>query len=235
MDYRPRWERIILIAAVFNLAVMFALTSSLSLPKTETVRENLQIVQWTDSAADAVPAALQEDVQTFPEIKLPPLEIPKFEPIPPPESVEVEKVETPIEPPKETASSAESKPAESEKPVENEKPTEPKPQEKNSQSKLIAIVKVYPRDLTEQFLASGVVKEKITLNDEKIIVAVTIGVDGKVKSAEIVSGVGDDERGRIINFVSQTAASSWIFEPYLDEDGNPVELQTQLEFTAADF
>lgn len=235
MDYRPRWERIILIAAVFNFAVMLALASSLSLPKTETSRENLQMIEWTDSAVDEVPAALQEEVQTFPEIKLTPLEIPKFEPIPPPEPVEVEKIETPIETPKETASSAESKPAESEKPVENEKPTEPKPQEKNSQSKLIAIVKVYPRDLTEQFLESGVVKEKITLNDEKIIVAVTIGVDGKVKSAEIVSGAGDDERGRIINFVSQTAASSWIFEPYLDEDGNPVELQTQLEFTAADF
>jgi len=163
------------------------------------------------------------------------LEIPKFEPLPPPEPVEVEKVETPVEPPKENAPPVESKPVENEKPAESEKPTESKPQEKNSQSKLTAIVKVYPRDLTEQFLASGVVKEKITLNDEKIIVAVTIGVDGKVKSAEIVNGAGDDERGRIINFVSQTAASSWIFEPYLDENGNPVELQTQLEFTAADF
>lgn len=234
MDYRPRWERIILIAAVFNLAVMFALTSSLSLPKTETSRENLQMIEWTDSAADAVPAALQEEVQAFPEIKLTPLEIPKFEPIPPPESVEVEKVEKPVETQIETPVQDITS-AENENPVESEKSVEPKPQEKNSQSKLIAIVKVYPRDLTEQFLASGVVKEKITLNDEKIIVAVTIGVDGKVKSAEIVSGAGDDERGRIINFVSQTAASSWIFEPYLDEDGNPVELQTQLEFTAADF
>lgn len=234
MEYRPRWARIIFIAAIFNVALIFALVSSLALPKTEKSRENLQMIEWTESAVNEVPDVTQEEMQTFPEITLPPLEIPKFEPIPPPVPAEVEKVEKPVEPTKETAPPAESKPVES-KPAESEKPAEPNPQEKNSQNKLIAIVKVYPRDLTEQFLASGVVKEKITLNDEKIIVAVTIGVDGKVKSAEIVSGVDDDERGRIINFVSQTAASSWIFETYLDEDGNPVELQTQIEFTAADF
>lgn len=233
MDYRPRWERIIFISAVFNLAVMFVLISSWSFPKTEMPHENLQMVEWTDSVSDEVPTIQQDDVQTFPEITLPPFEMPQFEHIPPPTPMEIEK---PIEQPLQEISPAESeKPVEVEKPIETEKPVETEKPEKNSQNKLIAIVKVYPRDLTEQFLASGVVKEKITLNEEKIVVAVTIGVDGKVKNAAIVSGVGDDERGKIINFVSQTAASSWIFEPYLDDDGNPTELQTQIEFTADDF
>ncbi|MBQ9487121.1 MAG: hypothetical protein IJU91_04870 [Selenomonadaceae bacterium] len=237
MEYRPRWERIMFLAFIFNVVVMFALAMNWKFTEPKEDVEDLQEVAWVDSAnvEEVPPPSLPLEIQTFPEIKLPPLEIPKFEPLPPPEPVEVEKVEKPVEPPKETAPPAESeKPAES-KPAENEKPAEPKPQEKNEPNQLKAIVKVYPKDLIDQLVASGAVKERVTLNSGKVVLAVTIGTDGKVKNVEIRRGGGTDERGNIINLMSEVAASSWIFEPYLDEEGKPKELKTQIEFKPEDF
>ncbi len=232
MEYRPRWERILLLAAIFNAVVMLALAANwrFTEPKEEV---DLQEIAWVDSVPEKVPVTpqpeLPPEVQTFPEIKLPTFELPKFEPIPPPEPVKVEKIEKPVEPPKETAPPAENNS------TENEKPAEPKPAEKNEPNQLKAIVKVYPKDLIDQLVASGAVKERVTLNSDKVVLAVTIGTDGKVKNAEIRRGGGTDERGNIINLLSEVAASSWIFEPYLDEDGNPKELKTQIEFKPEDF
>ena len=231
MEYRPRWERIMFLAAIFNFVVMLALATNWQFTEPKEEEDDLQEVAWVDSATvEEIPAPPPPpDIQTFPEIKLPPIEIPKFEPIPPPEPVEVEKVEKPVEPPKETAPPAENNSA------ENEKPAEPKPAEKNEPNQLKAIVKVYPKDLIDQLVASGAVKERVTLNSGKVVLAVTIGKDGKVKNAEIRRGGGNDERGNIINLLSEVAASSWIFEPYLDEEGNPKELKTQIEFKPEDF
>ena len=116
-----------------------------------------------------------------------------------------------------------------------EMPQETAPPIKDSPSQLKAVVKVYPKDLIDQLVASGAVTERTTINGGKIVLAVTIGVDGKVKKAEIRRGGGNDERGTMINLVSEIAASSWIFEPYLDDDGKPKEMKTQIEFKPEDF
>ena len=82
-------------------------------------------------------------------------------------------------------------------------------------------------------MALGVSEEKLQRDKQKMILKVTIGIDGKVKpnSVKII----DESTNANINLVAKTAAGSWIFEPYLDKDGNPQELNTQIEFTAEDF
>ena len=213
MEYKPHWARIILIAAVFNFILISALSSSVILPAQKFDESDLQEISWVE-VSTVEPATLPtEQIETFSEIIFSPIEIPKVEVPKLPELVAVEKS---VEPPKETPPPAETKPS--------EKP----------ENKLKAIVKVYPKDLIDQLTASGAVKEKISV-DEKVILSITIGVDGKVKKAELKSNVTDDERGNLIKFVSEIAASSWIFEPYTDDDGNPSEMKTQIEFTPRDF
>lgn len=223
MKYRPRWERILLLAVIFNFAVISVVLSNWTPSPVKAESENLQEISWVDLPETETIVQTQPEVKTFPEINFPPIEIPKTELPALPEPVAVEKT---VEPPKETS------PPEVEK--VDEVKTETKPAE-NPEEKLKAIVKVYPKDLIDQLIASGAIKERVTIKDTKIILAVTIGVDGKVKNVEIRQGGGDDERGTIINFMSEVAASSWIFEPYLDNDGNPQELKTQLEFKPEDF
>ena len=225
MNYRPRWERILLLAAIFNVIAIFFVTSNWFTPEPKVEEEpELQEISWVDvPAAEAATIPPPPEVQTFPEIKFPPIEIPKIELPKLPEPVAVEPVKEIVP--------AEVKPDESQvKPAE----TQPKPPE-NPENKLKAIVKVYPKDLIDQLIASGAVKERTVITSGKIVLAVTIGVDGKVKNAEIRRGGGNDERGTIINFISEVAASSWIFEPYLDDDGNPKEMKTQIEFKPEDF
>ena len=212
-------------AATVNAVLFLFGTSIFSAPKIEEIPpDNLQEIEWIEieDTATTAPAPKVSEVENFPEIVLPPLEIPHtvFEPLPklevapPPEIPKVEEI-----------------PAE-EKPVENESLHEDK-KISDPAEKLKVIVKVLPKDIIEQFISSGVSEEKINWNGDKIILAVTIGIDGKVKpkSVEIISGA----KGELIDFVAKTAASSWIFEPYLDEDGNPQELKTQIEFGKEDF
>ena len=214
MEYRPRWLRIILIAWLFNFILISALSSSVVIPASKFEDESdLQEISWVEVSTIEPLTMPIEQAETFPEINFPPIEIQKFEMPVMPEPVAVEK---PVEPPKKL-----------EPPATETKPVDDSP-------KLKAIVKVYPKDLIDQFIASGAVKERIVI-DEKIILSITIGVDGKVKKAELKSGVASDERGNIIKFVSEIAASSWIFEPYLDEDGNPSEMKTQIEFNPENF
>ena len=213
MEYKPHWARIILIAAVFNFVLISALSSSVVLPAQKVEESDLQEISWVEVSTVEPSTLPTEQIETFPEINFSPIEIPKIEVPKLPEPVAVEKN---VEPPKETPPPAETKPS--------EKP----------ENKLKAIVKVYPKDLIEQLTASGAVKEKISV-DEKIILSITIGIDGKVKKSELISNVADDDRGNIIKFVSEIAASSWIFEPYTDENGKPSEMKTQIEFTPEDF
>lgn len=222
MNYKPHWLKIIFLAIIFNFLVILAVLSTFQIPKINDENKDLIELSWVDvPAVEVEEVSTAESVQTFPEINLPPLEIPKIELPSPPEPIEIEKS---VESPKEIETSAESSP-----PAENKSADD-------SSNNLVAIVKVYPKDLIEQLVTSGGVKEKIVLEaEQKIILAITIGVDGKVKNAEIIEGGGNDERGKIINFVSQVAAASWIFEPYLDKDGNPIELKTQIEFKPEDF
>ena len=215
MRYRPHWSRIIILAATLHV-IFFAAISKFWLPE-KISSENLPAVEWIDAEISDAPAPAEESVQpdeTFAAIELPPLEIPKIEFPPPPEispqkfsPAPVQKIE--------------------EKPPEVAPPAEKISDEKN---KLKVRVKVLPKDLISQLVESGAMPQGIPLNFDKIILSLTIGTDGKTKNIEIVRGVNS-----MINLIARSAASAWVFEPFLDEEGNAVEIKTELEFTAADF
>ena len=226
MKYRPYWQRIIILAVIFNVILFFVSASLWSSPeiKKESPPEDLQEIEWIEPETPEITttetAPEFSPKETFAEIVLPPFEIPhtEFEPLP---ELNTEPP-PPINPPAEEIKETEPPPVEEKK-------------ESNPADKLKVIVKVYPKDLIDQFIKSGIVKEKLTFDGEKIILAVTITTEGKVRNVEIRQGGGNDERGKLINLVVSTAAQSWIFEPYLDEDGNPQELKTQIEFTPENF
>lgn len=227
MKYRPYWLRIFFLAIFFNAILFFGESKIFSATEIKEIPlEDLQEIEWIETAEtlsnESVPQS--SAVEIFPEIVLPPLEIQHtiFEPLP--------KLE--IEPPKEIPKVEEVKPAEPEK---VEKPPEKIPEKnENPADKLKVIVKVLPKEIIEQFTASGVVRNKITLSGEKIILSVTITKEGKVRNAEIISG-GTNDPSDIISVIAKTAAQSWIFEPYLDENGNAQDLKTQIEFSQEDF
>lgn len=225
MYYRPRWERILFLAAIFNVIAVFVVTANWFEDTPEVEEEpELQEISWVEAPASESATVPQPEIQTFPEINLPNIELPKIEVPPLPEPAPVEK---PVESPKEVAQ-------EVEKPAETNS-AEPAPPQPEMHGVLKVIVKVYPKDLIDQLIASGVIKERTAISSGKIVLAVTIGVDGKVKKAEIRRGGGNDERGNIINLLSEAAAGGWIFEPYLDENGKPQEMKTQIEFKPEDF
>lgn len=207
LDYKPRWLRIFFLAVVLNFFIMSTIFSNyfISTSKVKPASDDLIEIEWTDLPAVEDEFNSPEPIKTFHDINLPSIEIPEIEIPASSEPVVVEKPVQPVE--------TQTKPA------------------KNPEDKLKVIVKVYPKDLIDQLVTSGAIPGKISIKDEKIIVAVTIGVDGKVKNAEIQHGALEP----MINFVSKIAASSWIFEPYLDDDGNPKELKTQIEFKPEDF
>lgn len=217
MKYRPYWQRILFLAVVLNLIFLLSSSSIFFASETEeTPPEDLPEIAWIDTEIAEIPTDSPQlpTVETFPEIVLPPLEIPhtEFEPLPE-LKVEPQELPQPVE--------VETPPVE-----EVEEKAEEKPEDK-----LKAIAKIYPKDIIPQFVQSGVIRGNLTLAEDKIVLAVTITVEGKVRNVEIISG-GD--KG-LIDIVAKTAAGSWRFEPYLDADGNPQELKTQIEFTPEDF
>lgn len=227
MKYKPNWLKIIFLAVIFNFFVFSAL-ASFFLVQNINQPENLIELSWVDvqnvKISNSPPPEL---INSFPEINLPPLEIPKIALPALPELKNFENSPEFFNPPTENISDEISQKI-FDSPAENNS-------DENSQKNLIAIVKIYPKDLIDQLVAGGAVNEKIVPDNKKIILSITVGVDGKVKNAEIIEGGGNDERGKILNFVSQVAASSWIFEPFLDENGHPIEFKTQIEFFPEDF
>lgn len=225
MKYHPYWQRIFFLAIIFNLILFLGGASNFSAGEIKEIPiEDLPEIEWieTENTVPNESAPATSAVETFPEIILPPLEIPHtvFEPLPKldlnPPPVKIEN-KIPENPPEEKI----------EPPPNDEKISDPA-------EKLKVIAKVYPKDIIEQFTASGAIKNKITLNEEKIILSVTITKEGKVRNAEIISG-GTNDPSDMISLIAKTAVQSWIFEPYLDENGNPQELKTQIEFSQKDF
>ena len=230
MKYRPYWQRILFLAIIFNVILFLGGSSIFSNAEIkETPPENLQEIEWIETEETAtvsqnlnVPAT-----ETFSVFEIPPLEIQRteFEPLP-----ELNLNPTPPPLPQPVEKISEPEPENKPEPETKTEPPEEKSEE-NSAPKLKVIAKVFPKDLIEQLTASGAIREKIRLNAEKIVLSATITTEGKVRNAEILSG-GD---GALVDLVSKTAVQSWIFEPYLDADGNPQELNTQIEFTPEDF
>jgi len=186
-----------------------------SSPKTEKASE-IEELEWIEVEVDDGEEIAESEpeipdvVETFPEINFPPIEISKT---PKPEI----------------------------KPVENKNFVEPQNNSKkietaeDSRDKLKVITKVFPKDVVQTLINSGLIKERPILNSGKVVIAITIDIKGRVQNIEIRRGGGTDERGNLINIVSEAAAAGWTFEPYKDEDDNIKEMKTQIEFKPEDF
>lgn len=220
--YRPYWQRIIFLAVLINFIAVFAISSSRTNTKVEPQTEELQEVEWVEEIPDdstrVESAEIPEPVETFPEIKFPPIEIPAL-----PEPTLTETTPPPVETPQKKNPTTENKPVENKKPVDD------------SVGKLKVLSKVLPRDIVAELMSSGTISEGRALKSGKVVLAVTIGTDGKVKDVEIRRGGGNDENGNLINILSEAAAMRWIFEPFKDTDGQAKEIKTQIEFKPEDF
>ena len=230
MRYRPDWRKIIFLAVLFHVVVISAYALIFSTPTKEIDNEeDLQEIEWVESEIDES-SAVDEVEQVaenstpieFPPIELPPLPEPTIE-----EKLEPSKpVETPAEETKKTSESS------SETKTEGEEKSD---SDENSRGKIKVLVKVYPKDIFGQLISAGILKERPILKSGKIVIAITIGLDGRAGNIEIRRGGGMDEMGNMLDIVSDAAASAWIFAPFKDEEGNAKIIKTQIEFKPEDF
>ena len=220
--YRPYWLRIIFVAAFFHILLLSACAVIYTLPIADIPAEDLQEIEWVEVDFNDSPqvedleSEIPEVAEVFPDIEFPPIEIPQ-----PPEPAVTESEPPQVESPKPVA--AESK-------AEGEKKSD-----EDDRGKIKVLTKVFPKDVVGQLIAAGILKERPVLKSGKIVIAITVGLDGKMHSIEFRRGGGNDERGNMINIVAEAAASGWIFAPFIDEDGNPKEIKTQIEFKPEDF
>ena len=105
----------------------------------------------------------------------------------------------------------------------------------NQEKEIKVVSKVYPKDIVNELIEAGFIKTKGDLKAGKTVVAVTIGTDGRIKNTEIRSGGGNDENRNTINVLIEAAVSRWVFEPFIDNDGNAKEMEIQIEFKPEDF
>lgn len=174
----------------------------------------VKILEWVDvdlsdevTAIDelAITSPLENDSAdefNFAPIELPPLEIPKIEPLP-----QLEIVKPPAPPPVQTKVEPPPK-VDAENKVDTEKNSESDEESTENQqwvSVPTLILAVYPE---ENFGYTG-----------EIMIMATIGKDGKVKDAELVFPTGNSD----VDSASLDAAKKWTFKPALDKDGKPAE------------
>lgn len=133
----------------------------------------------------------------FAQIELPPLEIPKLEPLPQLEIALPKPPEPPPAPKEETPPKVEvgKKSEQIEEPTENQQWV----------SVPILIEAVYPE---ESFGYAG-----------EVMIMATISKDGKVKNANLVFPTGNVD----VDTAALEAAQKWIFKPALDKNGKPTE------------
>ena len=224
MQYRPFWERIFFLAVMLHFIFFVGLYAcgKFSLPHAEKIDE-VEELEWieveVDSGEEIAEAEMEipDVAETFPEINFPPIEIPET---PEPAVTEPPPLET-----KTVATNSSEK-----------TDTAPKAKtEDDKRGKLIVLTKVFPKDVVQTLINSGLIKERPILNSGKVVIAITIDTKGKVHNIEIRRGGGTDEHGNLINIVSEAAAAGWTFEPYQDDEGNIKEMKTQIEFKPEDF
>lgn len=210
MKYSPNWLTTILAAIVIHflaaVTLEFVLPKILPAPITTDVTE----ISWVDvELVDDVtlieedfipietPAEIEDDFEFAPIELPPPVEPPKFE------MPEIPKLHEPEPSPPVTKPKEETPPK-----VEPEKKSEPVEESQEKQvlgSDAITVSEVYP---TKNFGFKGYVS-----------ISVTIGKDGKVKSAEILMPSGIKE----VDEISIDAAKNWTFKPALDQNNKPME------------
>lgn len=228
MNYKPRWLRIIFLSIIFHAIFLSAIFFILSDEKSE--KNLIQEIEWIDadiaenfsSSEESETFAETEKISetfNFPEIKIPAT----------PESVEENfQPVTPVSPP--VKISPKNSDVEIKKIPSKKNNSEEKKSDEDTNEKLKVFVKIFPKDIVNQMIESGILKEKPIFSGEKIILEVTVGKGGNVEKVSIIEG-GSNE----INILAENAASGWVFVPFLDENGKATETKTKIEFKSEDF
>ena len=178
MQYRPFWERIFFLAVILHFIFFVGLFAcgKFSFLHTEKVDE-VEELEWIEVEVDdgekisEVEPEIPDVAETFPEIEMPPIEIPQT-----PEPAVTEP------PPPET------KPAENKNSGEKTDTAPKAKTEDDKRGKLIVLTKVFPKDVVQTLINSGLIKERPILNSGKVVIAITIDTKGKVHNIEIRRG-----------------------------------------------
>lgn len=225
--YSTHWRATILAAIAFHCLI--ALGFSYLLPHLAPSPKTAQIVEleWLDAdslpedatitAEEAIPAqSVQEAVSTFdaqdlfvPELKIPE-PLPEPLPEPPPE---VKITERPKLPPPVINDDKESRKKIAEESVP-EAPISPKDSKQLMGKPPVTIKEFYPQK------GSGLGYKGV------VLIAVTIGKDGKVKAANVVQTSGR----MFVDEIALKAAAQWTFKPALDQTGRPMPCDKIITF-----
>lgn len=215
--YSTHWRATIFaaIALHFFAAIIFSwlLPHLMPEPKIEDVAE----FEWVDVdllppdvtviEAEAIPTeTVQEILPTFnaADLVLPEIKIPEPKIQPPPEV-------KPLEPPK---------PPPPPQVVTNEQEAQQKVQSEEPPKEVVVPKENHQRMARPPITAEAVYPEKGSGLGYRgyVSVAVTIGKDGKVKSAEVVQSSGR----YFVDEIARKTAMQWTFRPALDESGRPM-------------
>lgn len=226
-SYSAHWRTTIFAAIILHffiaLGVSYVLPILMPEPKIEIAPE----FEWVDVdllpdnfvvAEEAIPAeTAQENSPTFnaqdlfiPELTIPEVKIEPPAPIKPPEIKPIERPKPKVENPKPPAQiQPEEKPPEV--PAKTDDADSPKQQLGKPP---VTVKEVYPE------------KDSVLGYKGYVVVAVTIGKDGKVKAANIVSSSGTDS----VDEIALKAAKQWTFRPALDKIGKPMACDKIITF-----
>ena len=201
MKYSSHWLSTSLTAVALHIVA--AIIFSFVLPKIFPAQSPIEIekINWVDvELVDEVAAVDEEILPIEPQNNSTPFE---FAPIELPPMIEPQKFEPPkiSKPPEPIPPKVESKV----EPQKNSEPVEESPEKQILGSDAITISEVYPE---KNFGFQGYVA-----------ISVTIGRDGKIKSAEVImpSGIAD------VDNIALDCAQKWIFKPALDTNNKPME------------
>ena len=200
MKYSSHWLSTIFAAVALHIAA--AIIFSFVLPKIFPAQSPIEIekINWVDvELVDEVAAVDEEILPIEPQKNSTPSEFAPIE-LPPliePKKFEPPEISKPPEPPKVEPQKVE--------PEKNSEPVEEPEEKQILGSDAVTISEVYPE---KNFGFQGYVA-----------VSVTIGRDGKIKSAEIImpSGIADVDK------IALESAKKWTFKPALDKNNKPME------------
>ena len=231
----------LLILTALTLIIFFGISylwqKPTNQPEEEKIEQSINLNNEPAVEKESAPVENVKDEKTsdfeFPPIEIPDIPRPVYNELPPP---------LPPRPSVKNTPSINNKPDIREsiddndsKMIENELGKERIYQSpSNSISEIEVVSKVFPKDIVDELISEGIIKEKVTLKSANTILELTVDTNGRVKKTKIIRG-GSSENRNTINTLIETAASRWIFKSYIDSNGDAQEFLTQVEFKPEDF
>lgn len=225
--YSTHWRTTILASIAFHFFIALGFAYALPHLAPEPTIKEVAEFEWVDVDllppdvividAEAIPAeAVQETLPIFnardlfiPDLPIPEPVLVEEAPTPP----KIKPIERPQPTPQVSKDEQETKPQ-----VENEEPPKEVVAPANNNQRMgrppITIMEVYPEN------GSGLGYKGY------VLITVTIGKDGKVKSTQIVQSSGR----LFVDEIARKAAVQWTFKPALDQKGKPMACDKIITF-----